>query len=179
MLRVPLHLLEISSNQIKKHGNINDKDLMEWADAVPNSLHCELVTLKSGQGARSTASLLGWGGRCAPFDLYPAYVWMHCSFPRPVFGAHCQAFANRVLHQVVPLLGIFLTRADAVVKTTALPFPFRIFVLFAETIFPVGKPFLDAEAQVMWGAKEMQVVRHQDIVTDHPSFGLLLPDFMQ
>jgi hypothetical protein len=50
---------------------------------------------------------------------------------------------------------------------------------FGEPTFPETNPALDGEFQIVWRAKQMQMIGHHKIIADKPCRGGVLPDFMQ
>ncbi|HEU5396517.1 MAG TPA: hypothetical protein VFV81_05065 [Verrucomicrobiae bacterium] len=96
----------------------------------------------------------------------------------PVFRRSHQAGAHGILANVSPLLRIALAVSQPMVKSTRLKCP-GVRMYFGETIFPKAHPAFDSESQIPWGAEQMQVVGHQEIIADEPRGRSLLPNLME
>ena len=64
-------------------------------------------------------------------------------------------------------------------KGASLPCPCFLGVTLGQAIFPIRYPTLNRNARVSQAAKEMDVVGHEQIVTDQPSGRIGEPDRVQ
>ena len=103
---------------------------------------------------------------------------MHAAGIRPILRARRQSTADRILANVLPFLRITFTVAQPMVKATGLKRA-CVWMRFGEAIFPKANPAFYREFQIVWRAKQMEVIRHQKVVVDEPCRGDVLPDFMQ
>ena len=103
---------------------------------------------------------------------------MSIAFERPVFNSLYQSFANRIFLNVNPFLRAVLARAQAMMPAARLKTPVASSMPLFEISFPKSNPLFNGESQVMWRAKYMNVVRHQQIISGQPS-GCSLPCFLK
>lgn len=113
----------------------------------------------------------------------------HPAFERPIFNPLNQSLPNWISLNIKPLLGIILTITQPVMPSTRLKFPFCHSVRWGERPrepfmfqrkfpLPVGNPRFDGEMQISRRAKQMQMIRHQQIIAHQPS-GRLRPRLTQ
>lgn len=50
---------------------------------------------------------------------------------------------------------------------------------FGKAVFPKAHPAFDGELLITWGAEEMEMIRHEEIITDEPGCGFMFPDLIQ
>ncbi len=103
---------------------------------------------------------------------------MHASKIRPILRTRHQSSPHGILADVLPFVRVTFTVTQAVMKTTGLKFP-RIGQHFRQPVFPETHPAFDGEFQIARGAKQMQMIRHQQIIAHEPSRGRVLPDVRQ
>ncbi len=83
------------------------------------------------------------------------------------------AVADGVLLSVLPFGGVVVVVMQAGVAVVACPFPRFGEVGAAEVALPEAHPVAEVHAREVRGAEEMHVIRHQQIVADHPRVGFL------
>ena len=96
----------------------------------------------------------------------------HPSFEGPLFHSLNQSFAQRVLLNIKPLLRISFPISQTMVPPTRLKPPFLPAMFAAEFPFPIGDPFFHRAIQISWRTKQVQVIRHQQIIAHMPGCGL-------
>lgn len=82
------------------------------------------------------------------------------SFERPVFNAFAETFAQRILLNVKPFLGIVLAVAQAMMPAARLKPPLRPLVLQRELALPIGYPRLNRESQIVRRTETVKVIWH-------------------
>jgi hypothetical protein len=100
----------------------------------------------------------------------------HSTLERPVLNAFDQSFANGIFPHINPFLRVILIIAQPMMPAARLKFPFWLgerprepFLFQREFAFPIGNPCFNREMQISWRAKQMQMVRHQQIIANEPS----------
>ena len=86
----------------------------------------------------------------------------------PEFWSGNESFADWVRADVGEFLAVFFRSAEAMMERSALPNPFAVCVLAGELRFPIGHPPVDGEPQIAWGAKEVDVIGHEEVIADKP-----------
>src|SRR5262249_42556497 len=95
---------------------------------------------------------------------------------RPLVGSGDELLAQGVLANVSQLVLIFDAIADAMMRRFALPRPWLLQVTPTEPAFPEFDPLVDPEMQIVWSAKEMHVIGHDEVVPDQPGGRFGAPD---
>lgn len=98
---------------------------------------------------------------------------------RPVVGIRHQLFPQRILPHIGELLLVFDPVTHSMVKGFPLPCPRTIQMPTAELSLPKLDPLVYVEMEIVWRAKEMQVIRHEHVITDEPRRRFLRPDFSE
>ena len=96
---------------------------------------------------------------------------------RPVVRIRHQIFPQRILPHVGQLLLVFEAITHSMVKRFPLPLPRLLQMPAAELSFPKLDPLVYVEMQIVRRAKEMQVIRHEQVIADEPGRRFLGPDF--
>ena len=91
----------------------------------------------------------------------------------PVFRGFRQAFPDGVLLDVFPFLRVVLGAAQAGVPIVALPVPALSQTGASEVGFPETNPRGERVLRVLRGAKQMNVVGHEQIIPNKPGTGFL------
>jgi hypothetical protein len=94
---------------------------------------------------------------------------------RPVLRRRHQPMSHRVFPHIPPFLRITLAIAQSMMKPTTLECPSGPMFL-RESVFPKTHPPLDREFEIARCAKQMQVIRHQQIITHQPCCRRVLPN---
>jgi hypothetical protein len=97
---------------------------------------------------------------------------------RPVIRVRRQPMAHRVLPHISPFFRIAFAVAQPMMKPSTLESP-RIRLLLRKAVFPKCQPALDGEFQIAGSAKQVQMIRHQKIITHQPRRCGILPDRVQ
>ena len=107
------------------------------------------------------------------------------SFERPVLDATAKVLAQRILLNIKPLLRIALAVAETMMPTARLKLPLRWgerprdpLPFQGKLPFPIRNPSLDSKMQIARRTEAMQVIRHQQIITNQPR-RRLRPSLMQ
>jgi hypothetical protein len=103
---------------------------------------------------------------------------MHRTFERPVLNLFHQFFANRIFVNVNPFCMITFIGPQPVMPAARLKTPVFISVLPAEFPFPECNPLLNRERQIARHTKRVQMIRHQQIISDKAR-SRLQPRFVQ
>src|SRR5262249_40929554 len=74
---------------------------------------------------------------------------------------------------------VFNAVADAVMKRFALPRPWLLHMSATKAAFPELHPLVYAEMKVIRRTKEMNVIRHQQVISDQPGGRFCAPDVCQ
>jgi hypothetical protein len=93
---------------------------------------------------------------------------MDCSLIRPFSNATSQFRAHWILLNVKPLLRITFVLPQSVMKRMRLPQPFGVVMRFGELALPIHNPLIHAEMQVARGGEQMQMVMHQNVISNQP-----------
>jgi hypothetical protein len=101
----------------------------------------------------------------------------YAAFERPVFNPLNQSFAERIFLNINPFFRIIFTITQTMMPAARLKFPCRRwgesprrpFVFQTELTFPVGNPSFNCKMQIPWRTKQMQMIRHQQIIANQPS----------
>ena len=104
--------------------------------------------------------------------------FMNATLVRPILWPRDQGLANWVLPHVLPLLSITLLAAETMVKATSLKSA-QVRVCAREPIFPKGNPALDREPQIARRTKQVQMIRHEQVIAHQPGGGCLFPKRVQ
>ncbi len=135
----------------------------------------ELIRVDDGTTRCGRAVLLQRrtrGSASLPMDF------MHAALVRPSFQLGRQSRAHRILLNIKPFLVVILLIPQPVMKAAALKCA-RIGTSFCQTILPETNPTLDGEFQIIRSAKQMQVIGHQQVITDEPGGGRVFPNVME
>lgn len=93
---------------------------------------------------------------------------MHVSFEWPFLNLFHQIFTERILLNISPLGRIILTFAQPMMPSTRLEIPLFAAMPPPEISFPKSNPLFNGERQILRRAKHMEVIRHQQIISDQP-----------
>lgn len=85
---------------------------------------------------------------------------MDTASPRPFLPAGDEAFANRIMHHITPLLAILFNRTNRVMKGISLPYPRFLGVTFGKSILPKGVPPFNSKPRIPQRAKEVRMIWH-------------------
>ena len=96
----------------------------------------------------------------------------------PFVGTFDQSQSNRILKHILPFFLIITRFAQPVVERIPLPFPVLIKMRAAKLPLPERKPSFNSEPQFSRGAKEMKMIRHQQVIADEPRIRFA-PDFFK
>ena len=133
----------------------------------------ELIRVDDGTTRCGRAVLLQRrtrGSASLPMDF------MHAALARRVFQLGRQSRAHRILLNIKPLLGN--SPHPAAGDESRRVEMRRIGTSFCQTILPETNPTLDGEFQIIRSAKQMQVIGHQQVITDEPGGGRVFPNVM-
>ncbi len=103
---------------------------------------------------------------------------MHASEIRPLLRTFHQSCAHGILNDILPFLRIIFAGTQPVMKPSRLK-PSCVGTCFCEAIFPKAHPSFDGKFQISRRAEEMQMVWHQQVISDEPGGGGVEPDAMQ
>ncbi len=103
---------------------------------------------------------------------------MHAAKVRPLLRAFDQSCPNRVESNVVPFFRIRFTASQSMMESSGLKRTGRGTPL-RKTVLPKGDPSFQRDLQIPWGAKKMEMIRHQQVVADQPCCCIELPDFVE
>ena len=103
---------------------------------------------------------------------------MHAPEVRPILRPLRQLVPHRVLAHVLPLLRVTLAIAQPMMKPATLKRA-DIRVPLRESIFPKGNPSFDFEPEIMWRAKQVQMVWHEEVVAHQPRLRRVFPYVVQ
>ncbi len=116
---------------------------------------------------------------CAAPSLIPRPTnLMHESEIRPILRARHQSGAHRILPDVLPFLRVALAVTHSMMKYARLKRP-CVQMCFGKAVFPETNPSFDREFQITRRAEEMQVIRHQQVITHDPCGSGVSPDVVQ
>jgi hypothetical protein len=87
---------------------------------------------------------------------------------RPLVRGCNEVFADGILLEVVPFLGVGFVASQTVVPTARLEAPTRVLMFFSEGAFPVGDPFFDRGDWRAGEAEAVKVIRHEDVIGNEP-----------
>ena len=104
-------------------------------------------------------------------SILPAQ-FMDCSLVGPVPNFLRQPRPHRILLHIKPFLRIALLLSQPMMKSVRLPHPIGMAMRFAESAFPKRNPPFYGERQIARRSEQMQMVRHQNIVSNQPGGGL-------
>lgn len=104
---------------------------------------------------------------------------MDKTLKKPILSLQHQALPHWILPHIGQFFLIFDSVAHPMMKRSPLPGPRLIQMAPAELALPKLNPLINAEVQVAWRAEEMQVIRHQQIISHQPCRRLLAPYFYQ
>ena len=92
----------------------------------------------------------------------------HHSLTGPTIGLFHQPFAQRIFTNIIPFFRVALLPSQPVMKRMRLPSAMRILMDPPELPFPKRHPFLQGKSQILRRAEKMQMVRHEQVITDQP-----------
>src|ERR1035437_6836367 len=126
----------------------------------------------------------GYDGRAAaaapifPLATSSPMNLMHTSEVWPILRLLHQTLSHRILADVLPLLRVTLAVTQTMMKAARLKRA-GVRMHFGKAIFPEPNPTFDGELQVVRGAEQMQVIRHQQVIAHQPGRGRVPPDVME
>jgi len=152
----------------------------QWSgsSALPGVLFVERMAERQ---LRPTGFGLWWGGSSAlPMFLVTSSPMnlMHTSKVRPILRLLHQTLSHRILADVLPLLRVTLAITHTMMKAAVLKSS-GVRMRFGEAVLPEPNPTFDGEFQIARRAKQMQMIRHQQVIAHQPGRGRVLPDAMK
>ena len=103
---------------------------------------------------------------------------VHVSFERPIFHAPDQFCTHRIFLNINPFCRIALFCPQTVMPSARLKIPIVAAMSPPEIPFPVGNPLFNREGQILRRAKCVQMIRHQQVITNQPR-GCRQPCFVE
>src|SRR5262249_7783659 len=98
---------------------------------------------------------------------------------QPLIGFDDELFAERVLTDVSQLVLILDAGAEAMMEGVTLPAPWLLHMPATEPTFPKLDPLVYAEMQITRSTKEVNVIRHEEVIADQPGGCFCAPDLRQ
>lgn len=102
---------------------------------------------------------------------------MHATAIWPILGTIDQFGPHWILADILPFLRVIFAITQPVMKSSGLKSP-NVRVASGKAILPKADPAFDGKFQIARRTKQMQVIRHQQIIAHEPCGGSVLPDVM-
>lgn len=106
---------------------------------------------------------------CPSQFVDPSLIW-------PFVRTRHQSFPQWIFPHVIQLLFVFLAVAHSMMERLSLPGPRLVRVTAAELALPKLNPLINAKMQITRRAKEMQMIRHEQIIASEPRARILPPE---
>lgn len=144
----------------------------------------------SGQGQSGSFAppWIRWGGAAAPpWHMSPSLLislllltngFRGRDRSRALLEFFHQSGTNGILANVVPFLGVAFAIAKAMMEAAGLKGA-GIGMGLGEAVFPEAHPLFDGEFGIAWGAEEMEVIGHEEVIAHEPGGGFVFPDLVQ
>jgi hypothetical protein len=97
---------------------------------------------------------------------------------RPLLRRLHQPKPYRILPHIPPFLRITFSIAQSMMKPAGLECPSRS-IFFRKSVLPKSHPLLDRKFEIARRTKQMQMIRHQQIITHQPRSRRMFPDAVQ
>jgi len=121
---------------------------------------------------------VGRRGSAAQISISQPTNLMYASEIRPILRTRHQSGPHWILTNILPPLRIVLAVTQPMMKTASLKSS-RIWMHFREAVFPETHPALDGKFQIMRCTEQMEMIRHEKIITDEPRRSSVFPDVVQ
>lgn len=93
---------------------------------------------------------------------------MHGSLEGPVFNFLHQPLANRIFLNINPFLRVVLTFTQPMMPSARLKNPFLPPMSPSKIPLPIGDPLFNGKNQIMWSAKKVKMIGHQQVIARLP-----------
>ena len=155
-------------NNIEKKGKFGDSSQTDQREncAIGDAVAQRMCRMAQSAGGASVPA-----SRSPKLFSTPNQI-KNPTLERPIFNPLNQSFPKRIFLNINPLLGIILAVAQPMMPAARLKFPLRVLVLQRKFSLPISNPGFNRKMQISRRTKQMQMIWHQQIITNEPSRGL-------